>query len=222
MNAQAPGLLNLTPLELLTTTRSVRKRLDFERPLDPAVLRTCVAIALQAPSGSNRFPMQFVIVTDEGRRRALADAYRIAYEGYRESPGYIGAIDKGDPEANAQQQRTARSADYLAEHFHRSPAIVLACGLGRADDGPPDRKTNLLGSIAPGMWSFMLAARLHGLGTCWTGLSLREERRTADAVGIPIDEVTIAAVTPVAHTRGTDFRPALRPNPDDVIHWEVW
>jgi nitroreductase len=215
-------LLELTPYQLLTTTRAVRKRLDFERPVEKDVLRACVEIALQAPSGSNRFPMQFVIVTDEARRQALGDAYRDAYADYEASPGYIGAIDKGDPDHNAQQQRTARSADHLAEHFHRAPAIVLACGLGRADDGPPDRKTNLLGSVDPGMWSFMLAARLHGLGTCWTGLSLHDEQRTADIVGIPIDAVTIAAISPVAYTKGTDFRPALRPEPHDVIHWEAW
>jgi nitroreductase len=208
--------------QLLATTRAVRRRLDFDRPVDPAVLRACVALALQAPSGSNRFPIQFVIVLDEGRRCALGDAYRHAYAAYRESPGYIGSVEKDDPEANAQQQRTARSADYLSEHFHRAPAIVLACGLGRVDAGPAHRLVNLMGSVHPPMWSFMLAARLHGLGTCWTGVSLHEERATAEIVGIPIDRVTIGAVTPVAHTKGTDFRPARRPDPEDVIHWDAW
>jgi nitroreductase len=207
---------------VLTTTRAVRRRLDFDRPVARATLEACVAIALQAPSGSNRFPIQFVIVREPKRRLALGEAYRTAYARYRASDGYIGAIDKGDPAANAQQQRTARSADHLADHFHRAPAIVLACGLGRADDGLRHRHTNLLASIHPGMWSFMLAARLHGLGTCWTGVSLWDEAATAEVVGIPIDRVTIGAITPVAHTKGTNFRPAPRPRPGDVIHWEVW
>jgi nitroreductase len=218
-------MLDLTPLELLTTTRSVRRRLDFERPVDKDVLRACVALALQAPSGSNRFPIQFVIVTDADKRLALGEAYRDAFAAYRDSPGYIGKVDKGDPAANAQQQRTARSADHLAENFHRAPAIVLGCGLGRPDADPATpahRKTNLLGSVHPAMWSFMLAARLHGLGTCWTGVSLHDEQRTADILGIPTASVTIGAITPVAYTKGTDFKPALRPGADDVIHWEVW
>jgi nitroreductase len=215
-------LLPLSPEELLTTTRAVRKRLDFSRPVPREVLRECVALALQAPSGSNRWPLRFVIVTETDRRSALGDAYRDAYAKYRASSGYIGRVDKGEPSLNAQQQRTARAADQLAENFHRAPAIVLACGVGRADGAPAFRAINLAASVHPAMWSFMLAARLHGLGTCWTSVSLIDEARTAGIVGIPHDEVTICSISPVAYAVGTDFRPALRPAPDDVIHWEVW
>jgi nitroreductase len=214
--------LGLSGETLLSTTRAVRRRLDYDRPVPRDVLRACVALALQAPSGSNRFPIQFVIVDDARRRAALGDAYRHAYAEYKASPGYIGNIDKGDAAANAQQQRTARSADHLAENIHRAPAIVIACGLGRVDAEPIHRHTNLLASVHPPTWSFMLAARLHGLGTCWTGVSLHAEAETAAIVGIPVDRVTIGALTPVAYTLGTDFRPARRPAPDDVIHWDAW
>jgi nitroreductase len=214
--------LPLTAQELLTTTRAVRRRLDFDRPVEREVLRKCVAIALQAPSGSNRWPAQFVIVTEQERRAELGEAYRDAFAAYRDSRGYIGKVDKGDAARNEQQQRTARSAEHLAENIHRAPAIVLACCHGRADGLPAYRAINLAASVHPAMWSFMLAARLHGLGTCWTGVSLADEARTAQIVGIPHEEVTICALSPVAYTLGTDFRPALRPDPDDVIHWEVW
>jgi nitroreductase len=214
--------LDLSAEQLLTTTRAVRRRLDFTRPVPRDVLRECVRIALQAPSGSNKWPMQFVIVTDEAIRRELGEAYREAWVGYEASPGYIAKLDKGDAAANEQQQRTARSAEHLAAHIHEAPAIVLSCALGRADGQPAFRAINLAASVHPGMWSFMLAARLHGLGTCWTGVSLNDEPRTAQIVGIPVDEVTICALSPVAYTQGTDFKPALRPDPDDVIHWERW
>ncbi|TDQ60528.1 nitroreductase [Actinomycetospora succinea] len=214
--------LGLSAEDVLTTTRSVRKRLDFERPVPKELLTDCVRVALQAPSGSNRWLMQFVIVTDRERREALAAVYREAYEQYRQIPTYIGAVDKGTPERNASQQRTSGSADYLAENMHRAPALVLACAMGRPDNGPSIAKTTLLGSVMPGMWSFMLAARARGLGTAWTSVSLFREQETADVVGIPIDEVTIAALSPVAYTLGTDFRPALRPDPEEVIHWEQW
>jgi nitroreductase len=212
----------VNPEELLTTTRAVRKRLDLERPVEKDVLRECVRIALQAPSGSNKWPVQFVIVTEAERRQAVAEAYRDAYAVYQGSSGYIGKVDKGDEERNVQQQRTARSADHLAANMHRVPAIVLACGQGRVDDLPAFRAINFAASVHPALWSLMLAARLHGLGTCWTGVSLMDEARTAALVGIPHDEVTISALTPVAHTLGDDFRPALRPEPEEVIHWEVW
>jgi nitroreductase len=213
----------MTPEELLTTTRAVRRRLDFERPVSRDVLRECVRLALQAPSGSNKWPIQFVIVTDQERRLALGEAYREAWAGYQASAGYIAKLDKGDAELNAQQQRTARSAEHLAENIHRAPAIVLACGLGRVpDDAPAFKAINFAASVHPAVWSFMLAARLHGLGTCWTGVSLNDEARTAAIAGIPMDEATVCAVTPVAHTLGTDFKPARRPDPDEVIHWETW
>ena len=222
--AAAPeSLLPLSAEELLMTTRGVRKRLDFSRPVERDVLRACVAAALQAPSGSNRWALQFVIVTDPARRQAIGEAYRSGYATYKSLDGvYIGSIEKGDAERNEQQQRTAGSADYLGEHFGEAPAIVAACSPGRADDGPAIRKTTLLGSVMPGMWSFMLAARLRGLGTCWTTVGLFEEERTAEAFGIDNEQVTIAAISPVAYTKGTEFKPAMRPDPDEVIHWDQW
>jgi nitroreductase len=223
MSESVGQLLPLSAEELLTTTRGVRKRLDFSRPVERDVLRECVATALQAPSGSNRWALQFVVVTDPEIRRAFGEVYRECYAHYRSLDGvYIGSIDKGDPALNEQQQKTTASADYLGEHFGEAPAIVAACGPARAEDGPAIRKTTLLGSVLPGMWSFMLAARLRGLGTSWTTLSLFDEEKTGEALRIPIDEVTIGAITPVAYTKGTDFKPALRPDPDDVIHWDGW
>ena len=210
-------------VDLLTTTRAVRRRLDFDRPVERDVLRDCVRIALQAPSGSNKWPVQFVIVTEPSRRSALGEAYRDAYADYQASAGYIGKVDKGSDAENDQQQRTARSAEYLAANIHRAPAIELACGRGRVpDDAPSFKAINFAASVHPALWSFMLAARLHGLGTCWTGVSLGDEARTGAIVGLPLEEVTICAITPVARTLGADFNPARRPDPDDVIHWEVW
>lgn len=214
--------LDLTAQELLETTRSVRLRLDFDRPVSREMLTECVRTALQAPSGSNRWQLQFIIVTDPDQKMALADVYRAGYDKYRVSPAYIGAHDKVTEERNASQQRTALSADYLAENMHRAPALVVACGLGRAEQGPPIAKTTLLGSVLPGMWSFMLAARLHGLGTSWTTVMLFEEERAAEVLGVPLDSVTMAALTPVAFTKGTDFRPAIRPEPEEVVHWDRW
>ncbi|MDF3311893.1 nitroreductase family protein [Rhodococcus sp. T2V] len=214
--------LNLSSDELLSTTRSVRKRLDFDRPVPREALVDCVRLALQAPSGSNRWVLQFVVVTDEAQRKALADVYRRGFETYRTIPSYIGNVDKGSDERNANQQRTAGSAEYLAENMERAPALVVACGMGKAESGPPIAKTTLLGSVLPGMWSFMLAARERGLGTSWTTVMLFHEQEAADVLGIPNDEVTIGALTPVAYTKGTSFKPAMRPDPEEVIHWDRW
>ncbi|MBM9460827.1 nitroreductase family protein [Nocardioides sp. zg-536] len=216
-------LLDLTAQELLHTTRSVRLRLDFDRPVPDHLISECVETALQAPSGSNRWLMQFLVVTDPDKRAAFGEIYRDAFEQqYKKLPTYIGAVEKATPEANESQGRTTRSAEFLADTFHRAPAIVLACAVGRAEGGAPIAKTTLLGSVLPGMWSFMLAARLRGLGTSWTTVGLFQEQRVHDLFGIPIDSVTIGSMSPLAFTKGIDFKPALRPSPDEVIHWNQW
>ena len=73
---------NLTPDELLTTTRAVRRRLDFDRPVPREVLEECIAVALQAPSASNSQPWSFVVVTDPDRKAAIAAWYLKSYDAY--------------------------------------------------------------------------------------------------------------------------------------------
>jgi nitroreductase len=211
-------LLNLTPDQLLTTTRAVRKRLDFTRSVPDELIRECVGIALQAPSGSNIVTMTFVVVTDPSQRRAIGDIYREIYAGYKASPHYAGAVKNDDPAVVVQQRKVAESADYLGEHMGDAPALVIACNRAA------NRKAAVsgMGNVLPAAWSFMLAARARGLGTAWTAMHTAREQDVADLLGIPFDTVAQAVLTPVAFTLGTDFKTAKRPDPDSVIHWNRW
>lgn len=217
-------LLPLTPDELLSTTRAVRKRLDFERPVPDDLIRECVALAMQSPSGSNNMSMQFVVVRDAAKKAAIGEVYRQCYAMYKTWDGvYIGSIDKGSVEANEQQARSASSADVLGERMGDAPALVIACTTGGRVDGTPALiSANRFGNVLPAMWSFMLAARARGLGTAWTTLHLVMEQQVADILGIPFDDVQQACLSPVAYTIGTDFRPAARPSADSIIHWDAW
>jgi nitroreductase len=206
--------------EVLTTTRAVRKRLDFERPVPLELVLECIGVAQQAPSGSNTQGWHFVVVTDPAKRRAVGDVYRRAFEGYRSSPMYAGSITTGDAARDAQQQRVASSADHLAEHMGDAPVLVLPCVWGRP--GKAMSGAGLWGGILPAAWSFMLAARARGLGTCWTTLHLTYEEEVADILGIPFDKVSQALLTPVAFTKGTDFKPATRPAPATITHIDGW
>jgi nitroreductase len=215
--------LDLTPDQLLTTTRAVRKRLDFSRPVPDDLVRECVATAFQSPSGSNNPTMQFVVVRDEGKRQAIGEVYRQCYAMYKTMDGiYVGSIDKGSDDANAQQRRVASSADYLGDHMGEAPVLVIACTAGRTDGQPGLMAASILGNVLPAMWSFMLAARARGLGTCWTTVHLMQEQAVADIVGLPFDEVQQVCLSPLAYTKGTDFKPAGRPDPDSIIHWDTW
>jgi nitroreductase len=218
------ALLPLDADQLLTTTRAVRKRLDFSRTVEDSVIRECVEVAMQSPSGSNNMTMQFVVVRDEAKRKAIGEVYRQCYEIYRSLDGiYIGSIDKGDVAENAQQSRSASSADFLGERMGDAPALILACNAGsRVEGAPAMMAASMMGNVLPAMWSFMLAARARGLGTAWTTVHLMMEQQVADIVGIPFDTVQQACLSPLAYTVGTDFKPAVRPAADSIIHWDTW
>jgi len=213
--------LDLSPDELLATTRAVRKRLDFDRPVPRELVLECIALAQQAPSGSNTQKWHFVVVSDAGLRGKIADIYRKAFALYEASPMYAGAVRHDVEVLDAQQQRVASSADYLAEHLHEAPHLVIPCIVGQiGTDSYVDRLR--LGSIMPASWSFMLAARARGLGTCWTSLHLRFEEEVAELLGIPYPDVTQVLLTPLAFTKGTDFKSAVRPDPETITHFDGW
>jgi nitroreductase len=211
--------LPLTPDELLTTTRTVRKRLDLTREVPMSLVRECLEIALQAPSGSNRQGWQWVVVTDARRRAAIGEVYRRAVEDYLVSPGFAGRLFADDAERSAVQQRVGESVRYLGEHLGEVPVLVLPCL--RARSLPAGNQAGLWGSILPAAWSFMLAARARGLGTAWTTLHLAHEAEVARILRLP-DDVRQAVLIPTAYYTGRTFRPASRGSLDDVLHVDRW
>ena len=214
------SLLELGPDELLSTTRAVRKRLDFSRPVPDDVVRECVAMALQAPSGGNQISMRFVVVRDRAMVAAIADAYLQCWRLYEASPTFVGKIKRDSEDLQAQQDRVYGSAAYLAEHMAECPVLVIGCASGRRLDGVPGAQAaSTLGNILPAMWNFMLAARARGLGTAWTTIHLGKEREVAEIVNIPYESMQQVCLSPLAYTKGTDFKPAQRPDPDTVIDW---
>jgi nitroreductase len=215
--------LKLSADEVLTTTRAVRKRLDFERPLDKNEVLECLEIALQAPSGSNSQGWHFLLVTDRDKVAAIARHYAAAFADYEQGPGRPTALHQDDPAMAATQQRVLDSARYLAQNLHRAPALLIPCSSMRPDDPdlPLSAMAGIFGSILPAVWSFMLAARERGIGSCWTTLHLEHESAVAELLGIP-PEIAQLALIPLAYTRGTEFRAAPRKPLDAVLHLEGW
>lgn len=203
---------------LLSTTRAVRKRLDLERPVPDQVIRDCLELTLQAPTGSNRQGWRWMVVTDADKRRALAEIYRRGAGSYLDD-AYKAALASGA----AQDSRVYDSARYLADRMQDVPVHVIPCI--RVDHLPvdPPRRTwaGLMGSIMPAVWSFQLALRARGLGSVLTTLHLAHEEEAARLLGIP-DGIMQVGLLPVAWTLGTEFRPAKRPPLDTVLHWNSW
>ena len=212
----------LSPDDLLTTTRTVRKRLDLTRPVERSVIEECLAIAEQAPTGSNRQNWHFVIVTEPAKRAAVGRYYRQGWETYRASGQGSSRETYADPGRQVVQARVAASSAYLAEHMSDVPVLVIPCITGRTENASIVVQAATWGSILPAAWSFMLAARARGLGTAWTTLHLFHEKETAEVLGIPYDQVMQAALIPVAYTIGTTFHPAPRQPLDATVHWDRW
>jgi nitroreductase len=214
--------LDLSPDQLLSTTRAVRRRLDLDRPVEREVLETCLALAQQAPTAANRQDWHFVVVTDPQKRAALAELYRRGAAGYLSRATSAAPARDEDPARRAQQARIWASALYLVEHLAEVPVHVIPCIGGRAESLPVVAQASRWGSILPATWSFMLAARARGLGTCFTTFHLYAEREAAELLGIPYDDVMQAGLVPVAYARGRDFKPARREPLETMIHWDGW
>ena len=107
---------------LLTTTKSVRRRLDLGRPVERSVIAECIRLASFAPNASNAQEWHWVVVDDPDLRVRVGDLYRRILEPL--SIEMLAAkLEQGD-EAGA---RVTRSVLYLAEHMRDVPAMVIPC-----------------------------------------------------------------------------------------------
>lgn len=211
--------LDLTVDELLTTTRSVRKRLDFDRPVPREVLMECLDLALQAPTGSNAQGWQWVFVEDPAKRKALAEIYRTTATPYLGMP----KPQRGDIR-DQQIDAVLNSAVYLNENLEKAPVFLIPCLEGRPERMDAGTQASFWGSLLPAVWSFMLALRSRGLGSAWTTLHLigDGEKQAAELLGIPYEQYTQGGLFPVAYTKGTSFKPANRLPAEQLTHWDSW
>lgn len=209
----------MTPDELLTTTRTVRRRLDLTRPVPPELIRECLEIALQAPSGGNKQGWHWVVVTDPDQRAAIGRVFTRAAREYLASDHAAPKLFADDPERAPVQHRIGEGVAYLAEHIAEVPVMVVPCL--RVASVPSGGQAGLWASLHPATWSYMLAARARGLGTAWTALHLAYEREVAGLLGLP-EDIRQGSLIPTAYYTGETFRPARRQPLEEVLHLDRW
>ena len=194
---------------VLTTTRSVRKRLDTTREVDMSVVRECIDLAIQAPDGGNLGKYHFLVITDPEKRATIASYYKKSFDAYlgTQKENYAGRIYD--------------SAAHLAENFKDVPVHILTCTEGRVDTLGPMMQAGRYGSILPATWSLMLALRSRGIGAAWTTLHLAYEKEIAELLDIPHD-VTQGALLPVAYYTGKDFKPGKRIPAEQRTYYDGW
>ena len=211
-------MLDLNARELLTTTRSVRKRLDFSKPIARELLEDCLEISLQAPNGSNMNTWKWLIIDDPTTITSIASIYNSAMDDYVALLGdavgenYMGADIPGFNKIN-------QSVDYLRENLAKAPAILIPLMSGRVENAGVFMQASSYGSIIQAVWSFFLALRSQGLGSAWTTAHLWREQELAELLGIPFDQYTQVGLFPIAYTIGTDFKPAYRKPVKEVLSW---
>ncbi len=214
---------------LLTTTRTVRKRLDLSRPVPKETILECLRLAVQAPTGSNMQTWRWMIVTDPDKRQVVADAYR------RGIGPYLDVMARFARVRTASGTRVFQSAEYLGTIIDQVPVLVIPCVLGRpegagmlfANMGFEEQSllnvgaSGLYGSIWPAVWSFMLALRSRRVGAALTTMHLAFEREVGEVLKIP-DTVTQVGLLPVAYYTGETFRPGKRRPVEQVTYWNEW
>ena len=195
--------------QLLSTTRSVRRRIDWERPVEPRILEECIELAVQAPTGAQAQSWRFLIVSDPAKKAALAELYRASFARFT-------ALRDENPEAPTPSP--AQSA--LAEQLERFPVHILVCAVGRPEP-EAGRAVGFYGSVLPAAWSLMLALRARGLGTTWTSLLASQAEEVAPLLEIP-EQVTQTVLLPVGYMKGAVLRPAERFPARQVSFWNRW
>jgi nitroreductase len=197
---------------LLTTTRSVRRRLDLERDVPEDVLLDCIDIAEQAPTGGNQTSRRWLVVRDPATKAALADLYR-------ESGGnWIMENAEKFAGTGHRNERTLQSGAHLARHMQDVPVLVLVTIYGEHDGGG---RPGLFDSVVQAAWSFCLALRSRGLGSAWTTLHLAAADRVADLLDIPAG-VSQIVLFPVGWTTGGEFQPAPRKSAREITWFDRW
>jgi nitroreductase len=205
---------------LLTATRSARKSLDPDAPVDLADIRECLRIGLQAANGSNSQAWRWLVIADPVLRGKIAELYRDAYLLRVGGQLLADLVPAGTPEG-----RLMSSTEWLVENMAKVPLLIIPCYepyLPRIDGDESFHLATLYGSIFPAVWNFQLALHTRGYGTCVTTLHLHREDEVRQLLGIPQSYVQ-GCLLPVGRLRaGHTFRPATRRPLDDVVAVNGW
>ena len=189
---------------LLSTVRSVRRRIDFDREVEDKVLMSCIDIAVQAPTGHGDEGWRFLVVKNRETIVKLADIYREILLEFVEQIGM--------PIKSSHQALIDRLGDF--------PAMIFVC-----KDGIPDKtfasQTAYFGSILPAAWSLMIALRARGIGCTWTTLLSARQDKVADILRIP-DSVRQVIMLPVGYSKGAVLRVAQRKKAAEVSFLDAW
>ncbi|MFY8237926.1 MAG: nitroreductase family protein [Ilumatobacteraceae bacterium] len=201
-------------IEGLTTTRAIRRYLD--EPVPDDVLRDIMFAATRAPSGSNRQPFRFIVLTDSDKalkaKMLIATGAQKLWNHKRSADGYeenSGAID------DSPKARMARTMQEYVDNFASVPVLVLAVLVRYREPTPTEGA-----SVYPACQNLLLAARGLGYGGVITGFHGFVEKELRELLGIP-DNTLIAASITLGKPAGS-HGPVRRVPMAGLIYGDTW
>ncbi|MGE0682018.1 MAG: nitroreductase family protein [Candidatus Binatia bacterium] len=207
-----PEGINL--FEIIQTMRAMR-RLKPD-PVPDALIRKIIAAGLCAPSGGDVQHWRFIIVKDPETKKQLQLRYKKALDQllprYRAAPPPPG-------KSEAQKNRMLNAVEYLTEHFHEAPVLIVCCLVG--DMAKAIGLPKMSGaSIYPAVQNMLLAARGLGLGSTLTTRHLLFEQEVNEVLGLPENAETFA-ILPIGYPMGK-FGPVSRQTVEAVTFQDRW
>ena len=181
--------------EVLSTARSVRRKLDFDRPVARQTLFECINVAVQAPTGVAGENWRFVIVDEDYKKAEVAQIYKEVLI----------------------QLLSDRGMEMKPSH----KALIFVCVEGRPMDESVSAQVAYYGSILPAAWSLMLALRARHIGTTWTTLLSSRQADVAHILGMP-DDCLQTVMLPVGYMKGAVLRRAERQQAEQVTFVNAW
>ncbi|MEO6398677.1 MAG: nitroreductase family protein [Tepidiformaceae bacterium] len=199
--------------EVIGTQRAMR-RLKPD-PVPEALIKRVLWAATRAPNGGNVQPWRFLVVTEAAKKRRLQEIYAAEWAKYL-APESAATREEMTAEQAASKARTTAAGQYLADHLHEAPAIIIPCGfLLAVNTGIASGS-----SIYPAIQNLMLAARALGLGTVMTTLHRHNEGAVRELLGIP-ENAHSAAMIPIGWPMGR-FGAGPRLPVEAVTYWDSW
>ncbi len=191
--------------EVLSTARSVRRKLDFDRPVPREVLYDCINVAVQAPTGIIGENWRFLVVDEPAQKQAVAQLYNEVL---------VDIFKTRDMPMKPTHQA-------LMDRLHEIPAMIFVCAEGEPVDDSLSSNVAYYGSILPAAWSLMLSLRARGIGATWTSLLSSKQAEVAQILGIPAGVVQ-TVMLPVGYTKGAVLKRADRLPAEQVTFWNAW
>ncbi|MCV7281948.1 nitroreductase family protein [Mycolicibacterium flavescens] len=203
--------LSMPLVDAMMTQRAVRRVLPD--PVDDAVVRKCIELALRAPTGSNGQNWEFVVVKDQAVKDQLGKRYRQAWSLY-------GGLGKRLAAGDESMQKILRAVQWQVDHFSEIPVLVVPCLRGGMRmpyvPSPFVGESSYFGSIYPSVQNLLLAARAMGLGASLITLPLWSVTSARRTLGLPLT-VTPVCVVPLGWPRGR-YGPTTRKPVEKVVH----